>query len=71
MNGMPLNKLAENFYIEFGPTEYCQGPDSPTFFRGKKIYTFSSLQGNDILYAASTKLREKICREQKSDNKKR
>jgi hypothetical protein len=61
----PLNKLAESFYLKFGKTEYCEGPESCTNFKGKKIATFSSLQGNDIMYAASIKLRERL--EQKNN----
>lgn len=70
-NGTPINKLAENFYKEFGSTEHCRGPESSTFFKGRRINLFSSLQGNDILYAASTVLREKLSYEQKSIYEKR
>lgn len=56
----PLNKIAEKFYAKFGKTEHCSGPESYEMSRGRKIYSFSSLQGNDIKYAASILLRERL-----------
>lgn len=55
-----LDEIAKKFYKHFGKTEYCEGPEGISFYKGKKNYNFSTLQGNDIKYAASVRLREKL-----------
>lgn len=55
-----LNRLAEDFFIKFGATEYCTGPTSFYYVKGKKIAQFSSLDGNDIKTTAEIYLNEKL-----------
>lgn len=57
---MPLNKIAETFYYKFGKTSYCDGPETSSFYKGRRINVFTSLQGNDIKSAASLLLRERL-----------
>lgn len=58
--GENLDRIAELFYNEFGSTKYCEFPNYVVSKHGKKIYTFSGLEGNDIVSAASSFLREKL-----------
>lgn len=58
--GESLDKIAELFYNEFGSTKYCEYPKYVLSKHGQKIYTFSGLEGNDIVYAASVFLNEKL-----------
>lgn len=55
-----LNRLAEEFFIKFGATEYCTGPSSFYFVKGRKVPQFSSLDGNDIKTTAEIFLNEKL-----------
>lgn len=55
-----LNRLAEEFFIKFGATEYCTGPSSFYFVKGRKVPQFSSLDGNDIKTSAEIFLNEKL-----------
>jgi hypothetical protein len=56
----PLDKIAELFYVKFGKTVYCDGPETSSFFKGRRTNVFTNLQGNDIKSAASLALREKL-----------
>jgi hypothetical protein len=58
--GLALAQIAEKYYRKYGMTDICQGPDVYTYEKGKKKYTFSNLQGNDIKSTASLILREKL-----------
>lgn len=58
--GESLDRIAELFYNEFGSTKYCKFPKCVVSKHGKKVYTFSGLEGNDIVSAASSFLREKL-----------
>ena len=58
--GLTLSQIAEKYYRKYGVTDICQGPDVYTYEKGKKKYSFSNLQGNDIKSTASLILREKI-----------
>jgi len=58
--GESLDKIAELFYNEFGSTKYCEFPRYIFSKHGQKIHTFSGLEGNDIVYAASLFLNEKL-----------
>lgn len=58
--GCSLNRLAEEFFIKFGATEYCTGPSSFYYVKGKKIPQFSSLDGHDIRTSAEIFLNEKL-----------
>lgn len=58
--GLTLAQIAEKYYRKYGVTDVCQGPDVYTYEKGKKNYTFSNLQGNDIKSTASLILREKL-----------
>lgn len=51
-NSHPLNSIAECFFNKFGSTKYCGGPSGYHKINGKKIFQFSSLEGNDIRTAA-------------------
>jgi len=57
---LPLSQIAEKYYRKYGSSDICQGPDVYTYEKGKKKYTFSNLQGNDIKSIASLILREKL-----------
>ena len=58
--GLTLAQIAEKYFKKYGLTDICQGPDVYTYEKGKKKYTFSNLQGNDIKSTASLILREKL-----------
>jgi hypothetical protein len=58
--GLTLAQIAEKYFKKYGLTDVCQGPDVYTYEKGKKKYTFSNLQGNDIKSTASLILREKL-----------
>tara|TARA_A100001515_G_scaffold69942_1_gene55593 strand:+ start:74 stop:295 length:222 start_codon:yes stop_codon:yes gene_type:complete len=58
--GFSLGQIAERYYRKYGITDICQGPDVYTYEKGKKKYSFSNLQGNDIKCSASLILREKL-----------
>ncbi len=58
--GENLERIAELFYNEFGSTKYCEYPKYTLSKHGQKIYLFSGLEGNDIVYAASVFLNEKL-----------
>lgn len=56
---VPLNEIAKLFYQKFGETQFCCGPQVSSY-KGKKIFSFSGIDGNDIVSAASSFLRQKL-----------
>ena len=58
--GCSLNRLAEEFYHEFGLTPYCKGPTGYYYVRGKKIAQFSTFDGSDIKNTAASFLNERL-----------
>lgn len=59
-NKASLNQIAEKFYFKYGESIYCGGPSSFYFDNGRKVYTFSAIDGHDLKNAASDFLHEKL-----------
>jgi hypothetical protein len=56
----PLDKIAEQFYNQYGKTEYCSGPKAVQYVKNKKQISYCNFEGNDIKSAASFVLKEKL-----------